>query len=436
MKLIIFYSWQSDLDPALTRNFIEDALKSAVSGLSRDEAIFVEAMVDRDTSGVAGTPGISESIFDKIDTCDFFVCDVSLVNHPEPSSSGGLSKRALSALVKVVLGHTSKYRQRNRPTPNPNVLVELGYAAARIGWSRIILVQNTAFGSLEALPFDLRHRRILHYNLPSKESRQRERVQLKGQFEAALKTELTRMAKPSSLVNERKPRWFGYWHNDPAPTKIGTLFIREVGSTGFIFHLTLIDGARTGAVSGFARFTGPDSAFAVIEGHGEDESCGLRFRRLRAENRQIQIEEGRGCRRYKGMGATFNGLYTGVSYLLFESGFLSELDLQRLHSITGQYFRKLNDRLQQIGSLENIDPFVASVAVGGVKGMYRSHSAVVMRGVDGQLWAAYVDTERVLYFSTELAFRQQPPKTIRQWMQSFPEMRIVVPDDVEGIPCF
>ena len=43
--------------------------------------------------------------------------------------------------------------------PSPNVLVELGYAVARLGWERIILVMNLQFGPAERLPFDLRSRR-------------------------------------------------------------------------------------------------------------------------------------------------------------------------------------------------------------------------------------------------------------------------------------
>lgn len=45
-----------------------------------------------------------------------------------------------------------------RATPNPNVLVELGYAAHSLGWDRIIVVVNTAHGAIEELPFDFRAR--------------------------------------------------------------------------------------------------------------------------------------------------------------------------------------------------------------------------------------------------------------------------------------
>lgn len=39
------------------------------------------------------------------------------------------------------------------------MLVELGYAIARLGWDRIVLVMNIEFGPPERLPFDLRSRR-------------------------------------------------------------------------------------------------------------------------------------------------------------------------------------------------------------------------------------------------------------------------------------
>ena len=57
----------------------------------------------------------------KIERAAVFVCDVSLINR-----GAGV-----------------------RPTPNPNVLVELGYALAKVGWSRIVMVLNEASGPSE-----------------------------------------------------------------------------------------------------------------------------------------------------------------------------------------------------------------------------------------------------------------------------------------------
>jgi hypothetical protein len=131
MKL--FYSWQANLPSSTNRNFILKALEKAVRRIRDDESIGVEPRIDRDTLGVPGSPDIASTIFEKIDECDGFVADVSIIN------------------------------KKPRPTPNPNVLVELGYALKAKGSANIILVMNTAFGKPEDLPFDLRARRITSY---------------------------------------------------------------------------------------------------------------------------------------------------------------------------------------------------------------------------------------------------------------------------------
>ena len=48
---------------------------------------------------------------------------------------------------------------------NPNVAIELGYAAAMLSWENIILVFNDSSGQIDDLPFDIRQRRMLRYSL-------------------------------------------------------------------------------------------------------------------------------------------------------------------------------------------------------------------------------------------------------------------------------
>ncbi|NES73742.1 MAG: nucleotide-binding protein, partial [Okeania sp. SIO2D1] len=106
--------------------------------IRNDDSIKVEPVIDRDTQNVAGSPDIVKTIFEKIDEAQIFVCDVSIINKDANS----------------------------RPTPNPNVLIELGYAMKTLGEGKIIMVMNTAFGTPEQLPFDLRMRRVIRYNMP------------------------------------------------------------------------------------------------------------------------------------------------------------------------------------------------------------------------------------------------------------------------------
>ncbi len=195
----------------------------------------------------------------------------------------------------------------------------------------------------------------------------------------------------------------------------------------------LVDGARGGQISGFARFTGFDSAYATIEAGGA-QSCELKFRRDVSPTRQIYVEEGEGCGRFKGLGATFAGVYSSEDDLLFRSGALDELDLQRLYGLTGQHYQTLIDRLQQISTGENCDTFAANVSIGGAKGLYTISEAIVMRGEDGQLWAAYIDGNRVFYFTTEPKYKTQLPETIEKWRERFSSKEVIYVTGVESIP--
>src|ERR1044071_1780556 len=98
MKRIIFYSWQADLPNNTNRGFIQGALEQAATAIAADLAI--EPVIERDTQGVPGSPDIAKTIFGKIGASDVFVADITLIN---PASS-------------------------ERHTPNPNVLLELGYS--------------------------------------------------------------------------------------------------------------------------------------------------------------------------------------------------------------------------------------------------------------------------------------------------------------------
>lgn len=130
MNKTIFYSWQNDLDKRTHRYFIEKCIKQALTVVENDAKIYMD--YDRDTMGLMGSPDISDTIFDKIDRSILFVCDLSIINE-------------MNAEKKM---------------PNPNVLMELGYAVNRLGWDRIICLFDNTQCSIEDLPFDVRKQRI------------------------------------------------------------------------------------------------------------------------------------------------------------------------------------------------------------------------------------------------------------------------------------
>jgi len=155
--LRVFYSWQTDLPNSTNRGFIMNALRDAGKQLeadtkgkisvtvgeserpSSDASGPLKIIVDQATAGVPGAPHIAQTILAKIAASDVFVADISTIN------SG-----------------TRKFGK----TPNPNVLFELGYAVAQLGWRRIVLVQNGAFTKTVDIPFDIQGYKFTSYELP------------------------------------------------------------------------------------------------------------------------------------------------------------------------------------------------------------------------------------------------------------------------------
>ena len=119
MKFTIFYSWQSDLSNNTNRGFIESAIEKAVKYIGKDENFEIEPSIDRDTKGAPGAPNISQTILKKIQACDVFIADISIV--------------------------TGDKEKGYRLSPNPNVLIELGYAISILGWDKIILICNDSY---------------------------------------------------------------------------------------------------------------------------------------------------------------------------------------------------------------------------------------------------------------------------------------------------
>lgn len=142
----VFYSWQSDLPNNTTRGFLQDCIDAAVNNLK--DTVAIEA--DRDTKGTLGSPDIVHTIFSKIDECDLFIADVSIVNKYTAVDENGEKTEAIKL------------------SPNPNVLLELGYAASTLTWDNVVCIMNTDYGEVGELPFDLEHRRPLQYSLKDK----------------------------------------------------------------------------------------------------------------------------------------------------------------------------------------------------------------------------------------------------------------------------
>jgi hypothetical protein len=137
MRTPVFFSWQSDTPAESGQDVIRLALERATSHIAADLSQPYRPEIDQDTRGVPGSPAMVEAILEKINSCAVFVADVTL----------------------------SYRRQLDRPrsAPNPNVLLELGYALRRLSSHRVLMVLDVDYGGPEELPFDLRGNRVIPY---------------------------------------------------------------------------------------------------------------------------------------------------------------------------------------------------------------------------------------------------------------------------------
>ncbi len=132
----IFWSWQSDINPDISKHFIKKCLEKAIKKINKEpEFSDRTAEIDHDTKGEPGSPPITDTIFKKIKNCSVFIADVTPVAEVKKEDK----------VVKKIM--------------NPNVAIEMGYATSLLSHSNITTVMNTKFGSIEDLPFDLKHKR-------------------------------------------------------------------------------------------------------------------------------------------------------------------------------------------------------------------------------------------------------------------------------------
>jgi hypothetical protein len=177
----IFWSWQSDYSESTCRHFIRDALVEAIAQIAHSSIADAERPeLDHDTKGERGMVDIAVTILNKIAGAAILVADLTPIG-----------------------------QSANKWLPNPNVMIELGWAMRRPGWERVIGVLNTASGAkVEDLPFDIRQRRVIAYELfesVDKDARKKVRTDLVKVLKGAITANLQAHAEEiASAVKIRR----------------------------------------------------------------------------------------------------------------------------------------------------------------------------------------------------------------------------------------
>ncbi|HJS86434.1 MAG TPA: hypothetical protein VJ779_13335 [Acetobacteraceae bacterium] len=258
MALTIFFSWQADTSTRTGRNLVEQALERAASAIGQDsevEEAMRELAIDKDTKGVAGSPPIVETIFRKIDGAAVFVPDLTFVGK----------------------------RLDGRPTPNPNVLIEYGWALKSLSHSRIVPVMNVAHGqpTSENMPFDMRHlRHPIQYECPDdadEETRRRARASLARSLEGAIRDVLGSAEFKASLPKPMQPPPFparepldgpGRFRAKTQPLGISDYILKQPSDvklqTGPATWLRLMPSTNPGRQWSFGELKGAATAAGIL----------------------------------------------------------------------------------------------------------------------------------------------------------------------------
>lgn len=142
-EYIVFYSWMSDRPEEQNIKYISKVLVDDCKRLEKKLGITIK--IDSDSRGEDGSNSIEENVLKKISSCDLFVGDIT----------------------PIFPLHT--WQIWAKPTPNPNVMYELGFAVSSLGWSRCIMVWNSKYGDLCKAPFDIRNHATVAYRKGKKD---------------------------------------------------------------------------------------------------------------------------------------------------------------------------------------------------------------------------------------------------------------------------
>lgn len=166
----IFFCWQDHLEPKIHRFLIRDALNAAIGRVQDELPPEADCILrqDSDTMNWAGSVDIANAILGKISASTIVIGDVT------------------PTMIDV---------EKNRFYPNPNVLLELGYAARALGWNRVVCLFNKANCDPEQLPFDIRHRRLTAYCCKDISEKKKAAIEVESILFNALRTSIQEIGR-------------------------------------------------------------------------------------------------------------------------------------------------------------------------------------------------------------------------------------------------
>lgn len=179
MAYKVFFAFQMDTEDKFGKGFIQSAIEIAIQKFKSEDT---EITLDFGFRGTPGTPLLIDEMLKKSTESDMVIVDLTFTSSKVWSKSKKMKFFGKELRLLDI--------KNDKKSPNPNVLLETGYAWAKKGTYRTLAVMNEAFGSPEELPVDLKGFRWgITYNLNETNNTERRaiRKQLGKDFHEAIK---------------------------------------------------------------------------------------------------------------------------------------------------------------------------------------------------------------------------------------------------------
>ncbi|WP_396146723.1 hypothetical protein [Flavobacterium sp.] len=152
MAYKVFFAFQMDIDDRFGKGFIQSAIEIAIQKFKTEG---IDISLDFGFRGTPGTPLLIEEMLKKSSESDMVIVDLTFTSSKAWSEAKKIKIWGKEIKIKgkelLMLDFTQE-----KKSPNPNVLLETGYAWAKKGTYRTLVVMNEAFGAPDELPVDLK----------------------------------------------------------------------------------------------------------------------------------------------------------------------------------------------------------------------------------------------------------------------------------------
>lgn len=231
--------------------------------------------------------------------------------------------------------------------------------------------------------------------------------------------------------------WKGDWERDiwqnPAFLKI-----KSINGDSLDFRLFSSSGGHTGDIEGKALIHGNIAIYYLEESY---DTCSLTFE-IFGDSLIIMIHEKGNC--FAAMGVTYEGNYYNPKYetktktaakgnskedsdeTLLSLGIFDNLSEDSIFKrLTKEDYNLFLNSTQLTSDDDDLDKFNAKVKSSGVRGLFTIMENIIMIDSSKNIWAAVIDDNKVLYFTSNKDYQNKLPKTIEEWRSRFKDYPII-----------